>query len=278
MEATLITHQQSGILYRAWKAKTPRAVFLLIHGLGAQSARWEYLAEFFLQHNISSYALELKGFGETPGTKGDIDSFDIYFNDLRELQNIIKKENPNLKIVLLGESIGALLAFLMAGLKPMLFDALICISPAFKNRLKFTVAQRLDIFSSLLYNPKKQFSLPLRLNMCTQDINCCTRFDADPREHHLATSRLLFNTLIAQLQTRFHKNKIGIPLLFLISANDKVTGSSMSIKIFNCLKTQNKKLILYPDMCHALSIEINREKVFHDILQWTDEEFGGQTR
>ncbi len=40
--------QGENILYREWaaepSAQSPKAVFLLVHGLGAHSARWEFLA------------------------------------------------------------------------------------------------------------------------------------------------------------------------------------------------------------------------------------------
>ena len=84
-----------------------------MHGLGGYSERWKALAEFFYKRNISSYALELKGFGETSDLKGHIDSFDIYLNDIKSLQRIVAKENPEKKIFLLGESLGGLLSFLL---------------------------------------------------------------------------------------------------------------------------------------------------------------------
>jgi len=42
----------------------------------------------------------------------------------------------------------------------------------------------------------------------------------------------------------------------------------MSEKVFRGLKTKDKKIIMYPEMYHALSIELAREKVFEDILRW----------
>jgi alpha-beta hydrolase superfamily lysophospholipase len=48
------------IIYKRWVAPSPRAVFLLVHGLGAHAGRWETAAEDFLKNGISSYAVELK--------------------------------------------------------------------------------------------------------------------------------------------------------------------------------------------------------------------------
>ena len=49
------------ILYRKWEAASagasPRAVFLLVHGLGAQSARWDFLAGFLARNGHASYGI-----------------------------------------------------------------------------------------------------------------------------------------------------------------------------------------------------------------------------
>ena len=83
----LKTVQGSDILYRQWEIENPRAIFLLIHGLGAHSGRWEFFANYTMQYGFSSYAIELKGFGYTRHKKGHIDSLDIYEKDICPLKS-----------------------------------------------------------------------------------------------------------------------------------------------------------------------------------------------
>jgi len=263
------TDERTGIIYRQWQASSPRAVMLLVHGLGAHSERWKFLSEFFLQNGISSYAIELKGFGETTDLKGHIDSFNTYFKDILSLYGIIKKENPGKKVFMLGESMGALIAFLMAADNPDLFDGLICISPAFKNNLKFTPLDYVKIFTAAAYDPKKQFILPFDAAMCTQDTDYQRAMDADPREHRLATPKLLVIMAIAMMRAKMSKDKVNVPVLFLLAADDdSLVVSAAAKKVFNGLRTQDKKLIQYPDMRHALSVEKDRVRVFEEILKW----------
>ena len=63
-------------------------------------------------------------------------------------------------------------------------------------------------------------------------------------------------------------DKINIPLLVLTAGEDRVVDSLAAREIFNSLRIKDKKLINYPAMRHALSIELGREKVFGDILSW----------
>lgn len=244
---------------------------MLVHGLGAHTGRWEFLSRFFLQNNISSYAIELKGFGETKDLKGHIDSFRIYFRDIRSLCNIITKENKAKKVFLVGESVGALISFLTAIEEPDLFDGLICISPAFANSLEATPFTYVKTLLPLIYDPKKQFNIPFDSKMCTRDVDYQKVMDADPREHRLATSKFIFKLMIAQARCNFLKNNVKIPVLFLLSGEDKLVDPEASKRIFKGLKTEDKTIIQYPDMYHALSIDLGREQVFGDILKWVRE-------
>jgi len=129
-------NEKQDIMYRKWGLHSPKAVFLLVHGLGGYSGRWQFLADFFLQHDISSYAIELRGFGPTKGPRGHVASFDQYFEDISCLKNIISKENPDKKIFIIGESLGGLISFLAVAKAKKLFNGLILLSPAFKTKYK----------------------------------------------------------------------------------------------------------------------------------------------
>ncbi len=259
---------KTGILYRKWKATDERAVLLLVHGLAAQSGRWECMTDFFLGKNVSSYAIDLKGFGETQGPRGHIDSFRTYFEDIKRLCEIISEESPGKKIFILGESMGALISFIAAIMYPGLFDGLVCISPAFMSRLKFTVLDYIKMLASLLYDPGKQFNLPFTSEMCTRDRGYQEMIDRDPREHRTGTSKLLFNIGMVQIRCMIFRGRIPTGVLFLLAGDELLVSPKASRSIFKRLKTPDKIIIEYPEMRHALSIELGKEKVFEDILRW----------
>lgn len=266
---TIKRDEGTGITYRRWLAKEPKAIFLLVHGLGAHSARWDFLSGFFLQKGISSYAIELRGFGETKNPKGHINSLRTYNEDICALREMIVKENSDKKVFLIGESMGGLISFLVAAEKPGIFDGLVCISPAFGNRLKLGISEYFKIAFSLMFNPKEQFDLHFTSEMCTRDRDYQRVMNEDPREYRLASAKLLFEIITAQLKSGNMKNRINIPVLFLLAGEDQLVDPGVSKRIFNGLTVKNKSLIEYKEMRHALSIEAGREKVFEDILEWT---------
>lgn len=263
-----LIYGKEGIIYRCWKHPSPEAILLLVHGFGGHSERWEFLADFFLKNNISSYAIELKGFGETAYLKGHIESFDIYYNDLRKLCQIIKEENPGKKIYLVGESMGALIGFLFAVLEPENLSGLVLISPLFKNKVKFNLLDYLKLFFFLIFNPKKQFRIPFDTETFTRDRDYINKINQDNREYRYATAKLLFEIFLALSSVKILKNRLKIPTLFLVAGQDKLVDTHTTKKLFESLKLENKKILEYPEMFHALSIEIGRTKVFEDILEW----------
>jgi alpha-beta hydrolase superfamily lysophospholipase len=239
--------------------------------LGGHSDRWEFLARFLLAKGISSYAIELKGFGETKHLQGHIESLRIYLDDIRGLQAIIRKEHPEAKIFILGESLGGLLSFLLSIEEPQLFNGLICISPAFKNAMQFPFWEMLQVFVAFLFNPRKRFPVPFNSQMCTRDTGYQKVMEASVKEHRLASAKLLINTFFAQLRAGFMKGELSIPTLFLIAGKDSLVDAETSRNVFQALKTQDKAIVEYPEMLHALSIELGREKVFADIVKWIEQ-------
>ncbi len=266
----LIQDKGSGIRYFKWTAKDPAQVFLLVHGMGAHSERWKFFAEYFLEKRISSYSLELRGFGQTQEHKGHVDCLDVYYKDILCFINIIRSENPGKKIVLAGESMGGLIAFEFFLKQQEDADALVCFSPAFANNMKLDYP---GVILPLLYNSKKQNIMPFTSAMCTRDKDYQKVMDADPREHRFATSALLLQILFAQMRSTLFAGKIEKPVLFLLAGDDKdlLVDPKASKAVFKRMKGANKKLIQYPDMLHALSIDIGRGKVFEDIYRWIKE-------
>ena len=259
---------KTNVMYRKWAAASPKAAVLFVHGLGGHSGRWECLADYLAQKDITCYAIELKGFGETKGLKGHIDSFGIYFDDINALRAMIKRDHPGGKVFLLGESLGGVLAFLMTAADSGAFDGLICVSPAFKSRLKFSFFKYAQICFASLFNPRRQFAVPFNPRMCTRDADYQKVMAEDAREHQVATARLLVNILAAQIRARFLQGRHTIPVLFLLAGDDVMVDSTVSLKIYQTLKVKDKAVIQYPEMSHALSIDLGREKVFADIAAW----------
>ena len=262
----------STMKYRKWEAKEPLGAFVLVHGMGAGTERWGSLAEYFKARNISSYAVSLKGFDGTEGEEGYVDSFETYHSDIKELSDMVRREVPSGKIFLLGESMGALIAFDIAARGMDIYDGYILISPAFGSRLKFSPFAYLRIMISMLLFPKQQFRMPFTARMCTSDNAQTEKIEKDPSEHRYATGRLLWEIFKRQVTAGRAARRIISPVLFLLSTNDEIADPEKSVKVFNSIGRKGDTALTaikkYPGMKHALSVETGREEVFRDIYEW----------
>ncbi|MBU0672403.1 MAG: lysophospholipase [Candidatus Margulisbacteria bacterium] len=258
----------SDIKYRSWPAAETRAVLLLVHGLGAHSARWNFFGEHLSSKGFTCYAIELKGYGETQNVPGHVDSFAVYYKDIISLYGLARKEHPGKKIFILAESMGSLISFLLAAKQPELFAGQILISPAFKSNMAFPISAYFQLITSLLYNQKKPIKVPFTSAMCTRDVAYQKKMDADKRESRVASAQMLLNNLLGQVEAKSAAKKVSIPTLFLLAGKDYLVDPKESRRIYQKLAVKDKRLFEYPEMLHALSIELGKEQVFADILEW----------
>jgi len=145
---------------------------------------------------------------------------------------------------------------------------LVCISPAFSNKLEVKPVDYLKMSLALLYNPRKQFLIPFTAEMCTRDMQYQKIMNKDPREHRLVSAKLIFEIKRLQKTAPRSAARIKLPTLFLLAGDDKLVEPAVSRKIFDMIASKDKKIVEYPEMCHALSIDLGREKVFLEILKW----------
>ena len=261
------------VLYRKWDAApagaAPRAAFLLVHGLGAHTARWDFLADALARNGYASYGIELRGFGRTPERpQGHVDSLRVWERDILSLRGTVVRENPGRKIFVLGESIGGLLAFNLVCRHPEVFAGQVLISPDFKNGLKFPLSAYLTIGALILFKPQKTIGVPYTSAMCTRDIAYQGVMNANPDELRIASLKCLMSILSEQGKSKRLAKELRTPSLFLISGTDLLVDERASRELFGKLALEDKTLLEYPDMLHALSIDLGRERVFQDIVGW----------
>ena len=260
--------QYEGVHYRDWKVTDAKAAVLMVHGMGAHSGRWDYLAARLNAEKISGYGIELQGFGElSVGKIGHVDTMKIYHESLLMLKKLMNSENPGKPVFILGESMGGLIATTQVLSYDHDFSGFVAIVPAYKDALKISGPDRAKIFLQSIFNPSHPVKMPFVSEELTRDPDILAKIKADPREHRMASAGLLKDNLLEQAGVMLNISKIRVPVLMLLAGKDMLVDTSFAAELFKKIKT-DKKYIVYPDSLHALTIEKNREEVFGDIIKW----------
>ena len=112
---TYTDHTNLEITYYKWAAGgTPKAVVQMVHGMGEHALRYDHVAQTLNAAGYLVYAEDHRGHGKTSEVTGvgllGSDGWQGTVENLKELHDIIKKENPALPVFLLGHSWGSFMS------------------------------------------------------------------------------------------------------------------------------------------------------------------------
>ena len=101
---------ESQLFHANWVSKQKTKVhFVLIHGLGDHSGRYQSLKNYLLDWGADITVFDLYGHGKSVGKRGHIESYSILMDEIDYYLNKITK-NSNHPIVLYGHSMGGNIA------------------------------------------------------------------------------------------------------------------------------------------------------------------------
>ena len=99
-------------LWRQWWLPDgePRAVVLLLHGLGEHSGRYEHVAAALVHNGYAVHAVDHRGHGRSEGARAFVRSYDEFMGDVAAFRRLVEAQHPSVPLVVLGHSMGANLA------------------------------------------------------------------------------------------------------------------------------------------------------------------------
>ena len=115
-------------------ASSSNQIVILLHGSGWHSQYFLPLAEFLSSQGLAQvYTPDLRGHGRAPVRRGDIDYIDQLEDDLADFMAMIRRDQPQARLIVGGHSSGGGLAIRFAGSQyGKLADAYMLLSPFLK--------------------------------------------------------------------------------------------------------------------------------------------------
>lgn len=256
------------VFYREWNCVSPKAVMILVHGMGGYSGRFFEFGPYLAKAGFQVYAIEQKGHGESPSIKGHVSNFKLYTADLKALVKLAGSQHPGKKIFIFGESMGGLITLDFAIHHQKLINGAILMSPAVKDKLPISLKKKADIFRAAIFEPMGFFPAGFNAEMFTRDTVIAKRINSDPLEVRNFTARFFLSILKAMIYVNMHPRSIKLPVLMLLAGKDTMISAEAAEAYFKKIRSKDKELKWYPEMYHALYVDKDREKVFKDIISW----------
>jgi alpha-beta hydrolase superfamily lysophospholipase len=252
------------------RAKSPRAWVVLCHGFGEYFERYEHVATFLNGLNLSVLGFDFRGFGRSEGSRGAIDRYDDYADDLASVLEYLKVHEGVEKPHLMGHSQGGLsvLYFLRkSGYRP---SSAILSAPALAFAVEVPPWKRLaGQVASLLY---PTLALPAGVDpyVLTHDRAVCHAYESSPLVVRDATARWYTECLRAQQELKAAPLKLDFPVLFLQGDQDKLVSPPVNRAFFDVIQAPRKEWKEYPGFYHEVFNEVDKERPINDVRAWLE--------
>lgn len=257
------------LFYRSYEpdGKTA-AVLLFVHGLFEHSGRYVNMMNYFVPRGYSSYIFDQRGHGKSPGKPGYVEKFSYYLDDLKTFFDLVRRENPLLKIFIVGHSIGGLIAAEYSLQHQKEFDGLVISGATFQ--FGASVSQAKIFLGRILALCAPWFGIDrLDASAISSDKKVVDSYVNDPLVYRgKVTARLGIELLNAMQDFQQRLNDIRVPILIMSGTNDYLSDPKYSRILFDGISSKDKTLKYYDGFYHEIFNEPGRETVFIDMEHW----------
>lgn len=229
-----------------WKSPSPAGIVVVcIHGLGLCARAYKPLAQELSASGIDGFGVNVRGFGpdrDIPN-RAKLNCIETVA-DVRNLLVNIRKEHPDYKVFLIGESMGGALAVRIAAGNNELVDGVICSAPAWRL-LKTRKTAIKGIFELILFSGSSPGPAGRGvMRQATADPKLIEHWRTDP-SHKLRLSLLeatAFQSFISKTD-KFAK-KLSTPVLIIQGLNDHLVSLESVAKIYRDIPATNKTFLI----------------------------------
>lgn len=204
-----------------------RGVVLLVHGLGEHAGRYGVVASQLNAWGFAVRGYDQYGHGESGGPRGGLPSDARLLDDLADLVDTTRaRMPPDTPLILLGHSLGGLVAarFVSLAMRPV--DALVLSSPALDPGLSAIQKWLVAVLPKIA--PNLCVGNGLDASLISHDPAVVAAYLADPLVHDRISGRLARFIADAGPATVALASRWQIPTLLLYAGADKLVNPAGS--------------------------------------------------
>ncbi|MEW8978631.1 MAG: lysophospholipase [Symbiobacterium sp.] len=257
------------LYYRVWEPEQATGSLVLVHGAGEHVGRYEHVAAWFAARGFAVWAMDHRGHGRSEGVRMHVDRFDDYLADLRGFVSLVTEASG--RPVMIGHSMGGLIAYRYAASYPETISALVLSSPWFLSRAKVSRAEQALAPLLAVIAPRLQVKSGIPPEACTRNAERIALDQKDPLRCQTATPRWFVECTRAAAECRTAVIfPDGVPALFLVAGADQLVDPEVTRQVFDRIGYADKQFKLYPEKYHEIFNDPGYEEVFAEILSWLE--------
>lgn len=264
-------------IHRWLPATRPRAIVLLAHGYAEHGGRYADVAQRLNDAGLGLYAIDHLGHGQSDGVPGYIPHFQVYLDGMSVLLACVQREWPDMPLLLLGHSMGGLIAARFLASHQQYFVAAALSGPALQagggprpltkllGCLLSRIAPHLGVMA-------------LDSGSISRDPDLVARYRADPLVYRGRMSARLAAEMLREMDAAHRDaSKIHLPLFIQHGGADHLTAPQGSQRFFTALASVDKQLQIYDGLYHEIYNEPERAEVVADLIHWFDAHLPSKT-
>ncbi|WP_327087141.1 lysophospholipase [Nonomuraea sp. NBC_01738] len=255
------TGTRGGVVARVWPHERPRYVALLVHGYGEHIGRYEHVAAHLVRHGAAVYGPDHLGHGRSEGERVLIEDFEDVVTDVRAVEERARADHPGVPVVLIGHSMGGLIAARYAQRYGGGLAGLVLSGP---------VVGAWDVIGVLLAMDDLP-DVPIDPATLSRDPAVGAAYAEDPLVWHGPFKRATLLAFARALDKIAEDGSVGeLPTLWVHGEDDQLvplTGSRTGIEILRGADLTER---LYPGARHEVLNETNKDEVLAEITAFAD--------
>ncbi|HKW08580.1 MAG TPA: lysophospholipase [Candidatus Dormibacteraeota bacterium] len=272
-EGTLVTRGNltsadgTRLAYRAWPHAGAQITFAVVHGHGEHSGRYERFAKGMAGRGMATYAVDLRGHGESEGQRGHVDTWQQWVEDAAAFITHVETQTTG-EVVPLGHSFGGavMLSTARAG-KLSKARRFIVSAPAL--RLTKEVPGWLSNVSKALARVTPRLSLSNNVDAATVSRipEVVEAYKTDPLVHGKITTRLYAEWRKASKENLDHAEDIKLPFLIIAGTADPLIDPEVSREL-HARAPRTSELHMLDGRYHEPFNDLGSDEVFDLIANW----------
>ena len=268
-------HDGSNLAVMDWPLPSgapSRGLVVIVHGLGEHAGRYDHVAERLNSWGFAVRSYDQHGHGESDGKPGALPSDTFLLDNLAELLDTSRRRmDPRLPLVLMGHSLGGLVAARLVSLNLRQVDGLVLSSPALNAGMNAFQKLLVSVLPRLA--PDLRVGNGLNAQYLSHDAGVVQAYRDDPMVHDRISARLARFIADAGPAMLASAPQWRMPTLLLYAGADHLVNPEGSRAFAAAAPPGVVSAHCFEGLYHEIFNEVDREAVFERLKGWLDARF-----